>query len=103
MDENLAATHQAVKKSVAEMVLKVINYALLIILAIMGLGLIGFYYGLYDVKPYEQAILIAWVVFILLLAAFKEIKVKPLGKRVSLNIALYIGLFAGNIYLFFVW
>jgi len=100
---NDATIHKAAKPNMTAIVLKVVNIILLALIAVMAFGIIGFYYGLYDVEPYQKAILISWVILILSAVVIKESKVKSLGKRVLLNLALYIAMVGNPYFYFFIW
>lgn len=100
---NDAITHKATKRSITDKFFKIINILMLVLNAVMAFGIIEFYYGLYDVKSYQKAILIAWIILILSVVVIKEFKVKSLGKRLLLNIALYMAMVGNPYFYFFIW
>jgi hypothetical protein len=100
---NDATIHKPTKRSKAEIFFLIVNIILLALNTVMAFGIIGFYYGLYDAKPYQKAILIAWVIIILSIVVIKEFKVKSLGKRVLLNFALYMAMVGNPYFYFFIW
>ena len=98
-----ATIQKAIKPKMTSIFLKVINIILLVLNAVMAFGIIGFYYGLYGAKPYQKAILISWVILILAAVVIKELKVKSIGKRVLLNLALYIAMVGNPYFYLFIW
>ena len=76
---------------------------LLVLNAVMAFGIIGFFYALYGTKPYQKAILSSWVILILAVVAIKELKVKPLGIKVLLNLELYVAMVGYPYFYFIIW
>lgn len=103
MDTDSITVKQMPKKSRGESLIKIINYVLLCMIFIWALGLASFYYTVQGIELYERVLLIAWLVAIVAATVFKEIKVKSLGKRVLLSIALYLGFSVSHGYLFLIW
>ncbi len=103
MNTDSIAVKQVVKKTIGESFLKFINYVLLCMIPLWAIGLAGFYYIAHGIELYERVLLIAWLVVIVVIAVFKEFKVKSLGKRVLFNIALYLGFSVSHGYLYLIW